>query len=158
MTRKINLSLQKFTLCENRAKILDPRWFGPRIYPGILSLECWPLSLRIKILKYIFSLVFVKKIHANQTNGFKDNCDQTHYRQRDRQTTGRQTDRQTDIFELTLIYIGNFNFFLFFAYGLQKMNVVKFIPPCSGRRGIINNWPYNSSLCFTCMTNDILRK
>ncbi len=66
-----------------------------------------------------------------------------------RQTTDRQTDRQTDIFELTPIHKGNFKFFFFFAFGRESTNGVKFIPPCSlrkfalltcfARRGIIIN-------------------
>ncbi len=68
----------------------------------------------------------------------------------DEVVTDRQTDRQTDIFELTPIHMGNFNFFLiffFFAFGRQRTNGVKFIPPsslrkfasltCSARREII---------------------
>ncbi len=68
---RINFSLKKYTFCENWTKIMDPRWFGPRIYPRILSLGCWPLHLRIKILKYIFSLVFVKKNSCQSGQGFK---------------------------------------------------------------------------------------
>jgi hypothetical protein len=48
--------------------------------------------------------------------------------------TDKQTYyRQPGIFELTLIHKGNFNFF---AYGRERMSRVKFIPPCSARRGI----------------------
>ena len=80
---------------------------------------------------YSFSSVFVKTLHANQTKGSKDNWGQT----RHRQTTDRQTDRQTDIFELTPIHKRKFNFFSF-AHESESMNGVKFIPPCSARRGI----------------------
>ncbi len=100
--------MQKYTFCKNWTKIMDPRWFGPRIYPRALSLGRWPLSFRIKILKYIFSLVFIKKFHANQTKGSKDNWGQTCYRQ--------TTDRQTDIFELTPIHRENFLIFFFFFF------------------------------------------
>ena len=47
----------------------------------------------------------------------------------------QQTDRQqTDIFELTPIHKGNFFFFFPFAFGMERTNGVKFIPPCSLRK------------------------
>jgi hypothetical protein len=53
-------------------------------------------------------------------------------------TDRQQTDnRQTDIFELTPIHMGNLNFFFFFfffAFGRERMNGEKFIPPCSLRK------------------------
>jgi hypothetical protein len=41
-------------------------------------------------------------------------------------------NRQTDIFELTPIHMGNFIFF--FAYGRERRNGMKFIPPCLLRK------------------------
>ena len=76
MPWRINLSLQKYTFCDNLTKIVGQSWFGNIIYPRALSLGCWPLNFRIKILKYSFSLVFVKKIWPYQTNGSKDNWGQ----------------------------------------------------------------------------------
>jgi hypothetical protein len=61
---RINLSLKKYTFCDNWTKIVAQSWFGARIYPRVLSLGCWPLNFRIKIPKYTFSLVFVKKNFA----------------------------------------------------------------------------------------------
>jgi hypothetical protein len=126
----INLSLKKYTFCDNWTKIVAQNWFGARIYPRALTLGPWPLYFRIIILKYIFPLVFVKKIYPNQTNGSKDNWGQT----RDRQTDRQQTDnRQTflswppSIWEILI-------FFFFFAYGRERMNGVKFIPPCLLRK------------------------
>ncbi len=68
----------------------------------------------------------------------------------DRQQTDRQTDRQTDnrqqtdIFELTPIHMGNFNFnFFFFLHWRERTNGVKFIPPCSLRK-------FASLTCLAC--------
>ncbi len=105
---------EKYTFCDYWTNIVAQSWFCARIYPRALTLGCWPLNFRIEILKYTFSLVCVKKILPNQTNGSKDNWGRT----RHRQTTDRQ---QTDIFELTPIHMGNFNF-LFFFYILEGEN------------------------------------
>ncbi len=44
-------------------------------------------------------------------------------------------NRQTDIFELTPIHMGNFFFFFFFfAFWRERTNGVKFIPPCLLRK------------------------
>ncbi len=67
----------------------------------------------------------------------------------DRQTDNRQTtDRQTDIFELTPIQMGNFNFFFFFAYGRERTNGVKLIPPRSLRKFTL----------LTCFTRRVIIK
>ncbi len=139
----MNFSLKKYTFCDNWTKIEAQSWFGARIYPRALTLGSWPLNFRIKILKYTFSLVFVKKNYPNWTNGSKDNLGRTRYRQTDDR---RQTDRQTFLsWPLSIREI--FNFFFFFACGRERTNGVKFIPPyslrkfasltCSTRRGII---------------------
>jgi hypothetical protein len=75
----------------------------------------------------------------------------------DGRQTDRQTDRQKDIFELTPIHKGNFLLLLFFfAYGRERTNGVKFIPPyslhkfawltCSARRGIKKNFSISNFL------------
>jgi hypothetical protein len=55
-----------------------------------------------------------------------------------RQTTDRQTDRQADR-QTFLSRPSSIReiFFSFFAYGRERTNGVKFIPPCFARRGII---------------------
>ncbi len=69
MPWRINLSLKKYTFCDDWAKIVAHSWFGAIIYPRALTLGSWPLNFRIKILKYTFSLVFVKKILAQSDQG-----------------------------------------------------------------------------------------
>jgi hypothetical protein len=105
---RVNLSLKKYTFCDNWTKIEAQSWFGARIYPRAFTLGSWPLNFRIKILKYTFSLVFVKKkfipIGPTVQKMIGDEL------VTDRQTTD---DRQTDIFELTPIHKGNFFFFFF---------------------------------------------
>ncbi len=68
---RVNLSFQKYTFCKNWKKLVAQSWFGARIYSRALTLGCWPLNFSIKILKYTFSLVFVKKNLAQSDQGFK---------------------------------------------------------------------------------------
>ncbi len=116
MPWRINLSLKKYTFCDNWTKIVAQSWFGARIYPRAFTLECWPLNFRIKVIKYIFSLVFVKKILAKSDHRFKrylgTNSSQTTDNRQ--QTTDRQTtDRQTFLSWPPSIW--EFFFFFFFC-------------------------------------------
>ncbi len=143
--------MKKYTFCDNWTKIVAQSWFGARIYPRALTLVRWPLNFRIKILKYTFSLVFVKKKFSPiRPKVQKIIGDQlvTDNRQTDRQQT--TDNRQTflswppSIWKILIFFF----FFFFFAYGRERTNGVKFIPPCSlrkfalltcfARRGIIN--------------------
>ncbi len=110
---RINLSMKKYTFCDDWTKIVAQSWIGARIYPRALTLGCWPLNFRIESLKYTFSLVFVKKKFAQSDKRFKKIIGDKLVTD-NRQTDNRQTDRQTDIFEPTLIHMGNLILFLFF--------------------------------------------
>ena len=120
--------MKKYTFCDDWTKIVAQSWFCARIYPRALTLGRWPLNFRIKILKYSFSLVFVKKICPIRRTVQKIIGDElvTDRQQTDRQQTDRQ---QTNIFELTPIHKKTF----FFHMG-GRTNGGKFIPPCLLRK------------------------
>ncbi len=136
--------MKKYTFCDNWTKIVAQNWFGARIYPRALTLGSWPLNFRIKILKYKFSLVFVKKNLAQSDQWFKRKLGTNSWQTDNRQTTDRQTDRH--FWADPHPYGKLIFFFFFFAYGRERTNRVKFIPPCllckfalltcSARRGI----------------------
>ena len=116
--------MTKYTFCDDWTKIVVLSWFGARIYPRALTQGSWPLNFRIEILKYTFSLVFVKKKFSPIIPTVKKIIG-------DKLVTNRQTtdNRQTDILSWPQsIWEFYFYFFIFFAYGRERTNW--FIPPC----------------------------
>jgi hypothetical protein len=136
MPWRLNLSLKKYTFCDYWTKIVAQSWFGARIYSRALTLGSWPLNFRIKILKYTFFLVFVKKIFSPirpmVQKIIRDELVTT-----DRQTD-RQRDRQTflswppSIWEILILI---FYFFLHMG-GRERMGGNLYLLAC-----------YASSLC-----------